>query len=157
MKSSFKYDISKLQTFVKGLDDKHQVQVGIFGNKSARKDASGGATTNAEVGAVHEFGSFSRGIPMRSFLRMPIHTQTDQILKQVKPDAKALIGAGKMVLLLKRLGIACENVVQAAFASRGFGTWKEDKPATVRRKGSDTPLIDTAQLRRSIASRVVKI
>ncbi len=155
MKSSFKYDMSKLQTFVKGLDDKHQVQVGIFGNKSSRHAGKG--ITNADVGAIQEFGSFTRGIPPRSFLRMPIHTQTDQILKQVVPGAKDLLAQGKMMILLKRLGIACENVVQAAFASRGFGTWAPNKPSTIKRKGSDSPLIDTAQLRRSIASRVVKI
>lgn len=155
MKSSIKYDLSKLQTFVKGLDDKHQVQVGVFGTKSSRKDSS--TLTNAEIGAIQEFGSFTRGIAPRSFLRMPIHTQTDQILKQVQPGAKELIAQGKMVMLLKRLGIACENVIQAAFASRGFGTWKANAPSTIKRKGSDSPLIDTAQLRRSIASRVVTI
>lgn len=155
MKSSLKFDLTKLQTFVKGVDDKHRVQVGIFGNKSARKD--GGDLSNADVGAVHEFGSFSDNIPMRSFLRMPLNTQSDQILKQVTPGSRELVATGKMTLLLKRLGIACENVIQAAFASRGFGTWKPNKPATIRRKGSDVPLIDTAQLRRSIASRVVAI
>ncbi len=155
MKSALKYDLSKLQIFVKSMDDKHQVQVGVFGNKSSRKDSS--KLSNAEVGAINEFGSFSRGVPPRSFLRMPIHTQQDQILKQVKPGAQEMIAAGKMTLLLKRLGIACENVIQAAFASRGFGTWKANQPSTIRRKGSDSPLIDTAQLRRSIASRVVKI
>ncbi len=155
MKSAVKFDLSKLQTFVKGVDDKHQVQVGIFGNKSSRHNKGG--LTNADVGAIHEFGSYSRHIPMRSFLRMPLHTQGHQILKQVVPGSKELIAAGKMVMLLKRLGIACENVVQAAFASRGFGTWPANKPSTVRRKGSDAPLIDTAQLRRSIASRVTTI
>ncbi len=155
MKSSFKYDLSKLQTFVKGMDDKHQVQVGIFGNKSSRLDTK--ALSNAEIGAIHEFGSFSRGIPPRSFLRMPLHTHPDQILKQVAPGAKEMLAAGKKVMLLKRLGIACENVIQAAFASRGFGSWKANKASTIRRKKSDSPLIDTGQLRRAIASRVVAI
>ncbi len=151
---STRYNMSKLQIFVKSLDDKHHVQIGIFGNKANRKK---GVATNAELGAIHEFGSFSRGIPARSFLRMPVSTQSTQIIKETTGSSKGLVASGKIVLLLKRLGTACENAIQRAFESRGFGTWAPDKPATVRRKGSDSPLIDTAQLRRSIASRVVAI
>jgi phage gpG-like protein len=177
---STRYNMSKIQVFVKSLDQKHKVQVGIFGNKSGRNK---GAITNAELGAihefgssgrrgyfhalmrfagVHEFGSFSGKVPSRSFLRMPISTQSGQIVKETTSTGKGLIAAGKMVLLLKRLGIACENAVQRAFESRGFGTWAPNTPATIRRKqghseDADSPLIDTGQLRRSVASSVVAI
>lgn len=149
---SSRYNMSKLQIFVKSLDDRHHVQIGIFGNKSGRKK---GAATNAELGAIHEYGSFSKGIPARSFLRMPVSTQSTQVIAEATGGSKGLVASGQIVKLLKRLGIACENVIQRAFSSRGFGSWAPDKPSTVRRKGSDSPLIDTAQLRRSIASRVV--
>lgn len=151
---SSRYNMSKLQIFVKSLDDKHHVQIGIFGNKASRKK---GTATNAELGAIHEYGSISRGIPARSFLRMPVSTQSSQIITEATGGSKALVASGKIVLLLKRLGTACENAIQRAFATRGFGTWAPDTEATKRRKGSDSPLIDTAQLRRSIASRVATI
>ncbi len=170
MKSEIRFDLSKLNAFAKSLDDKHQVQVGIFGNKNNRKDETTGKT-NAEIGAIHEFGSFSLNIPMRSFLRMPVNLRADQILKDTAIGADALLAAGKIVMVLKRLGIACENAIQLAFATRGFGQWAPDRVATVERKTSrltararrkiggwsNSPLIDTGQLRRSIDSRVVGI
>ena len=155
MSGSIKYNLGHLQAFVKSLDDKRQVQVGIFGQKSKRNNE--GTVTNAELGAIHEYGSFSRGIPARSFLRMPIMTKTQQIMKQTAPAAKGMVANNSLVKTLKVLGSSCEAAVEEAFASRGFGSWKPDAPATVRRKKSETPLIDTSQLRRSIASRVVKI
>ena len=159
MRSWVTYDLSKLQIFVKGLDDKHAVQVGIFGNKNQRN--SGKSMTNAKLGAIHEYGSYSGGIPARSFLRMPLNLKSKEILKAALVGAKELLAKGQKVTLLKRLGIACEAAVDQAFGSRGFGRWPADSPETVRRKrnhGSDnSPLIDTSQLRRSIDSRVVKV
>jgi phage gpG-like protein len=156
MKSEIRtrYNMSQLQIFVKSIDDKHQVQVGIFGKKSGRKK---GEVTNAELGAIHEWGSFSRNIPPRSFLKMPISTKSEMIMKEATAGTKNLIGTGKIVLLLKRLGHACENVIEQAFDTSGFDSWDANKPETIRRKGSDSPLIDTGQLRRAIASRVVAI
>ncbi len=147
-----KYDLDPLHKFVKGMNDKHRVRVGIFGGKNGRQK---GAETNASLGAIHEFGSISGGIPARSFLRMPIHNKKTEILKDASVGAGALLAQGNSLGVLKRLGIACENAVQMAFESRGFGTWKADALATVRRKRSSAPLIDTGQLRRSITSKVV--
>lgn len=158
MSGSVQVDLSKLRTFVKGLDDKHVVKVGIFGSHNSReKDAargSGASLTNAQIGAKHEFGSFTEGIPMRSFLRMPLSLKSDQILKEASVGLLPLLAAGKMVPILKRLGFICENVIQQAFSSGGFGQWKANAPFTVQKKGPAAILIDTSQLRRSIASKV---
>jgi hypothetical protein len=54
------------------------------------------------------------------------------------------------------LGIACEGAIQEAFDTGGFDDWPADAPSTIRRKGSSSPLIDTKQLRFSIASVVRK-
>ena len=169
MSSNFYMNLKKMDAFVRGLDKSYVVQVGIFGDKNPRgvaiKKVKGkfrskyGSSeqnlTNADIGAIHEFGSFARHIPARSFLRMPVNTKTKEIIQQASVGAAAMIAAGNIVKVMTRLGIAAENVIQQAFASRGFGTWKPDAKSTERRKGSSAPLIDTAQLRRSIASRVV--
>lgn len=146
-----------------------RIQVGIFGQKNGRSAAGelrkrGGHTvqkgvaateTNAELGAIHEFGSKSRGIPARSFLRMPLTVSRKELMAQAGKDAAGTLFAGKAKLWLTRIGIAAENVVQGAFQTSGFGSWKPNAPSTIARKKSDKPLIDTAQLRRAIASRVV--
>lgn len=167
------YDFTGLDNFVKAMDTagKFVVRVGIFGNKNAREIAAAQKTgkssirktvrgttstlTNAELGIIHELGSIERGIPPRSFLRMPLQQRTKEILADATKGAAEMIAKGNILGVLKRLGIACEKQIQLAFATRGFGSWQPDAPATVRKKGSNQPLIDTAQLRRSIASQVV--
>jgi hypothetical protein len=57
------------------------------------------------------------------------------------------------------MGLECENAIQRAFATMGFGTWRQLLPATIKRKSknghlSDRPLIDTEALRMSITSKV---
>lgn len=176
MKSEIiKSDFNKLDAFIKGLKSGMVVDVGILGNKTARADLKApvphgtpGAIrvkgrsyaavktqyqTNAEIGFRHEFG---KGVPMRSFLRMPIFQYSEQILAGVKKaGALKKLAAGKMIQVLADIGIGCEAVILQAFESGGWGSWKANKPSTVRRKGSSQPLIDTGQLRRSIASAVV--
>lgn len=116
------------------------------------------AQTNPELAAKHEFGL---GVPQRSMLRMPLHLHGDKILKAAQADARASLAEvakhpkRAATKLLQRLALGGENLVQEAFATRGFGSWKANSPVTIAIKGSDAPLIDTAQLRRAVASRVV--
>lgn len=170
--AGLKYDFTGLHNFVRAIDtaDKFVVKVGIFGNKTARgitSDKEAGKAgvrkvlkgtkstlTNAELGLIHELGSVERGIPKRSFLRMPISEKSKEILADAMKGAPELLAKGDIRGILVRLGIACEKWIQLAFATRGFGSWQPDAPKTARRKGSNSPLIDTAQLRRSIASQV---
>ena len=144
-------DLTGLTNLSKGLGAKYKVQVGIFGGKGSRK---GGALTNADVGAIHEFGSFSRGIPARSFLRMPIRFKTARIMKEAGKKFLELFSAHRKNIFWESLGIAAEGVIQEAFSTGGYGKWPKLAAATAKRKGSDAILIVTAQLRRSIASRV---
>lgn len=163
-----KSDFNKLNEFVRSLNTGMIVAVGIFGNKTIRADmakpvphgtpgairfknrsyAQSGGITNAEVGFIHEFGSFKRRIPSRSFLRMPIFQKAEQILELVKKaGALKKLADGKIIQVLADIGIACEAAIGQAFASGGWGSW-----AATKRGGS--PLVDTGQLRRSIASAV---
>lgn len=162
-----------LNSFIKGMSEKWIVKVGIMGTKASRKGDAG--TNNAEIGAVHEFGSPAQHIPQRSFLRMPIQTRQDKIVDEVASKTAPWMlhhdtpTAARTVqkVMLTFLGIACENVVQQAFDTKGFGEWAPNTPARATYKltsrgkkatpenvAKDHPLIDTGQLRRSIASKV---
>lgn len=89
-----KQTIQALVNLMKDLDQKYSIRVGIIGEKAAEKHPDSGLT-NAELGAIHEFGATinvtekMRGylhkigihlkkdttsivIPTRSFLRMPL-------------------------------------------------------------------------------------
>lgn len=131
-----------------------RVEVGVLSNKTERGE--GEEFDNAALGAVHELGSRSAGIPARSFLRVPIMTKMRE--KVAKVTAKRIVqnmlkrGAKNT---MAQLGHMAEAVIDEGFATRGYGKWAPNKPATIRRKKSDMPLIDKGKLRRSITSRVV--
>lgn len=144
-------DLKKLDNFVKALKTSYVVDVGIMGKKNSRDDESG--MTNAEVGFQNEFGVGS--IPIRSFLRMPLFLKSEEIVERVaKTNPLAMLAKGDIIGVMTNLGLAAEAVIAEAFESHGFGTWAPDSPRTIRAKHSSAPLIDSGQLRRSIASVV---
>lgn len=161
-------NLDNLIALGKALHTRPTIQIGIFSGKGNRNDSgkarkTGGHRkvkgttsdqTNADIGAAHELGVRSHNLPSRSWLRMPLSTKTKEIMAEGKIGAEALILQGKMMMVWKRIGIAAEKMVQAAFDSNGFGTWQALKASTVAAKHSATILIDTAQMRRAVSSRV---
>ena len=151
----------KVTSNLKGLDQLQKnlktslvAKLGVFADDNARDD---GEKTNAEIGARHEFGVLSEGVPRRSFLKDPIEIKRKELLVTAEKVIKANItkpnGAEKIFELI---GIAGEAIVQEAFESGGFGTWKPLSDFTIAKKGSDQILIETSQLRRSVISKVEK-
>lgn len=150
-----KYDISALENIQNQLKKRFSVRVGIIGAQ-AGKVHKGTAKTNAEIGAINEFGSIEHNIPARSFLFMPIKEKLPSVINSLGPDFFNRLTKENLDIFFKNLGLECEGIIDDAFASRGFGKWKENAPSTIAAKGSDSPLIDTGQLRRSITSKVIK-
>ncbi len=144
------------------IDSSYSVNVGIIGSK-ASKEHNQDKITNAEIGAIHEFGSISRGIPVRSFLRIPIQLHFPAWLKKNSNLFVKFLLQGRYLQWLETMGLAAEEIVQKAFDTSGFGMWKPLKTSTLKsRKKSKVegesalPLIDTGELRRSITSEVVR-
>ncbi len=168
--SIVRLDVDKLSAIGDGFGQKLVTQVGILGAKAHNRKEAGSLKragghkltrnpseiTNAEIGLKHEKGSISENIPRRSFLEMPLIEKGNALLR-IKDYLWAQFSTGKRdyQTIYKQLGIMAEVIIQKAFATRGFGKWRPNSPRTVAEKGSDAPLIDTAQLRRSITSRVV--
>ena len=131
-----------------------RVRIGVMGDKTLRPDNND--VTNADIGAVHEFGSKTRNIPARSWLRMPIMLYLRPVIEGKRRGFwRSSLSTKGMISTLKKLGIVAENVIQSAFETGGFGHWQDLKPSTIRAKGSSAILIDTAQLRKSVTSKVV--
>ncbi len=148
-----KSNLKGFDRLIKNIKTNLVARVGIFANKNARE----GENTNADIGARHEFGVISEGIPRRSFLEDPLKEKRKEFLKDVDKIVKANIdkenGARES---LELIGISAEAIVQEAFETGGFGTWPELRDKTTTAKGSDTILIDSSQLRRAITSKVGK-
>jgi phage gpG-like protein len=146
-------EIKGLQQLCKALKARPPVaRLGILGDKNKRKK---GIPGNAEIGAAHEFGSEKRGLPQRSFLRVPL---IDKLQGEMEKTGaledlviKEVIRSGSMVSWLKKIAVLGEKIVQDAFATGGFGKWK---PSDMTRKKNHQTLVETQQLRDSIVSEV---
>lgn len=155
-----KEDFTGIEKLLKSLKTKKFVKVGVLrGNVSRqRKEGEKRGPNNATIGLKHEFGSFSEGIPKRSFIRMPIQHRQDKIIESVlenKEKYEEALADNEEEVLFQDLGFLAEEAIQESFETQGFGQWRPNSPATIELKGSDSPLIDTAQLRKSITSKVV--
>ena len=145
------------------------VKVGILsGKKTGRKE---GDLDNPNLGATHEFGSFGRKIPSRSFLRMPLSSELPHRMNAIGRDVwQAIIDKEGLRVALKKLGVYGEDTVQAAFDSNGFGRWapwsdryarwREMLARTKKREEAQVGpmqlaiLVLTGQLAESITSKV---
>lgn len=129
------------------------VKVGILGEKNSRS----GSMTNAQIGAMHEFGTTT--IPKRSFLREPISDNLDKELKKAglldKKVIAKIIKESSAAELLAQVGILAEGIIADAFATGGFGKWPAWKTKGYENNTGNI-LVDTQQLRNSITSEVVE-
>jgi len=147
--AELKFDFTNLKNLVKQLQVKKEVQVGIFEN-SVRKDG----VPNAEIGFKHEFGSPLEHLPMRSWLRKPIFERGQQLAEAVNASLEQDLNLPNAYKVLAK---EAEHIVEGAFASGGYGEWKPLSDATVAKKGNDTILIETGQLKNAVKAKVVKL
>lgn len=144
--------LAKLQTLAKQLTERPHVKVGVLqkGGKAARA----GEFTNAELMAIHEFGAPRAGIPARSVLRATADAQRAKWMAMLERAIRGAV-AGKIDLLsaLDLVGLRA-TADMAATIRRGLDP--PLKPATVKRKGSSKPLIDTGRLLQSLGHEVVR-
>lgn len=148
--ATVEYTDMGLGSLTKLLSDLPVAKVGVLGDKNARK----GSNTNAEVGAKHEFGE--EGMPVRSFLRVPIIENFQKYLESAgfsETTLRDAIKARSLIEVVKKFGLIGEQIVSDAFSSSGFGKWK---PSVMKFKKNHQTLVETQQLRNSITSEVVK-
>lgn len=114
--------------------------------------SANGARGNAMIAFVHEFGSIANGIPERSFLRSTVLEQADKYAKIVMQKIPEAIKSGTNARdAYSMLGTIAMNDVKLKIASGDFAALA---PATIRRKKSSKPLIDTGNLRQSISYEI---
>lgn len=124
-----------------------RADVGIFDSKSDRDDGK----SNAEIGIAHEYGVPQRGLPQRSFLRLPI---TDGSFESMLDDTEIDINKN----ILSQLGRMLLKAVKEEFNTNGRGSWANlsDKTERKQNKNRDQILRDTKQLYKSIDMRIVR-
>jgi len=111
-----------------------------------------GVFTVAQIAAVHEYGSEDGKIPQRSFIRDTHDLNLQANLERLKRmEEHVLMGKLTQHQALTYLG----EVASKQMVSRiNQGIAPALKPATIKQKGSSTPLVDTGQLKGSIGFQV---
>lgn len=127
-----------------------EVLVGIPQAKNSRpRDKIG----NAALMYIHTHGSPLQNIPARPVIEPAIAATGNRevIAGELKEAAKETLEQHPQLAVqhLKAAGTAGSNASKAWFTDPR-NNWAPNSPETIRRKGSNRPLIDTGALRRSI-------
>lgn len=127
---------------------KSSIQVGILEKADDPKEGSKEGLTVEEVAAFHEFGL---GVPERSFLRGWLDENKEKVKEALERMAEATVrGKYSKEQALELLGQKFVGSIQERISNRIPPPLAD---STVKKKGSDVPLIDTGQLRASITYR----
>jgi len=134
--------IENIEAITKQMSGKGKIKVGLPKNSNAYPDG----TSVIMVGSVHEFGSPSRNIPERSYLRSTMQDNKRKYKKDLsKLGAKIATGALTSEKALSLLALKVEADVKGRLTELS-------NPALKYREGN--PLIDTGHLRQSITHQV---
>lgn len=155
---TYTIQLDGLEKLAKAFKTLPEGRIGILQDSPHGQKGTGKKTpTVGEVGAAHEFGAPARGLPMRSFLRIPLTENLNKYVKKDglinKADLEEVVKKGSAIPWLKKVMVSAENVVQDAFDSKGFGKWKPWKNPNYENNTGQI-LVDTQQLRDSITSEV---
>jgi hypothetical protein len=140
--------------------EKPHVVVGITGKRGSKQHAGGVGATVVDIGAAHEFGAGN--VPRRSFIRATVDRNETIYREAIRKAFRATVLHAarndktwnyKNSVALRRLGLRVEGDIKQYIAD---GIEPANSPQTIARKKSSKPLIDTGQLRASIASEIRK-
>lgn len=132
------------------------VDVGVQGSEAgaAHEQGHGSSTTVqtvVEVATIHEFGDPENGIPRRSFIRDYVDLFRRDLEDRLRRLGQEVIKGQPMKPLLEQFGLVAVGEIQTRIANK---IPPPNSKAWADIKGSDTPLIDTGQLRSSITHKV---
>lgn len=123
------------------------ITVGLHGDN---EPYDGSGATLAQVATFNEFGT--EHIPARPFIRSTFDEQVGEWERLVALVERRLI-AGTMSIsqALKLLGAKIVADIQAKITD---GPHEPNRPSTIAKKGSTSPLIDTGRLRQSVTFEI---
>lgn len=150
-----KFDEDKLRDVLHHLYASNKaVKVGILENAT---NADTGASI-AEYAYWNEFGTKDEEeqevIPARPFFRNAISDNSDTWAGSIKSQLKTMGVTDKNVVekALKRTGQLMRSDIQQSIKKGGF---EPLAPATIKKKGQATPLVDTKAMREAISYEVI--
>ena len=120
------------------------------GFPASAKEPDGAST--AMIAAVHEYGN--EHVPERSFMRTSLQKNRGRYSALNEQNLKKVLNGGMSVdAALGQLGLMASSDIKEQIKN---GSYAPLKQATIKRKGSSKPLIDTGQMRQSVTYELEK-
>nr|DAN79986.1 MAG TPA: virion morphogenesis protein [Caudoviricetes sp.]DAO80758.1 MAG TPA: virion morphogenesis protein [Caudoviricetes sp.] len=85
--------------------------------------------------------------PARPFMRKSVDENIDKINNFLKRTKRDILSGKSAEEVLKMIGIFQKDLIQEKITN---GSFVPNTPYTIRKKGSDKPLIDTGRMRQSV-------
>lgn len=120
---------------------KLEVQVGFQAGEKTYEDG----TDLVDVAAYNEYGTSDT--PARPFMKQSFENHEDELQKACDRVNQTLNKGGTAEAGLKELGVFVKGLVQEEIVDGGF---EPNAPSTIKKKGSEQPLIDTGTMRQSV-------
>lgn len=135
--------------FEKMLKELNGLQVRIGFQRGEATDENG--TDMCDIAAWNELGTVNS--PSRPFLRKSVDENESEINAFLKSSKKKLLCGVSAEQVLKEIGIFQKDLIQEKITE---GSFEPNAESTIRRKGSDKPLIDTGKMRQSVNFVITK-
>ncbi len=129
------------------------VKVGVLASRGGDAEHGDDGITLIELAAIHEFGSPAANIPERSFIRRTFNASSAELRVMQTKLAAAVLRGMPVPKALSILGAWAANAIKRTIT--GDHIPPPLKPATIARKGSDRPLVDSGRLLGAISFEVV--
>jgi hypothetical protein len=143
------FDGKFLDRIKRALTGKRERVVNV-GFPSSAKEPDG--TSTALIAAVHEYGN--EHVPERAFMRTSLQKNRGRYSALNGQNLKKVLNGGMSVdAALGQLGLMASSDIKEQIKN---GSYAPLKAATIKRKGSSKPLIDTGQMRQSVTYELEK-
>ena len=117
-----------------------EIQVGFQGDQKYED-----GTSIAQVAAVNEFGASD--IPERPFMRQSFENHEGELQAACDAAQRLVSSGGSAEQALQQIGVVAKGLVQDEIVNGGFAPNAE---STIKKKGSEQPLIDIGTMRQSV-------
>lgn len=117
-----------------------EIQVGFQGDQKYED-----GTSIAQVAAINEFGASD--IPERPFMRQSFENHEGELQAVCDAAQRLVSSGGSAEQALQQIGVIAKGLVQDEIVNGGFTPNAE---STIKKKGSEQPLIDTGTMRQSV-------
>lgn len=137
------------ERFMKELRELAELEVGIGFQRVTASEENGADIT--DIAMWNEFGTEGKyggeHIPSRPFMRDSVDKHIPAIEHMLKAQEGALLNGASARKVLETVGVFQKDLMQTEIEQ---GDFVANAEATIKRKGSDKPLIDTGQMKNSV-------